>query len=370
MARQTPKAKDNTKKPLNKKKKDGDSGDGGDGDISAAERRADKKQAERDERTGQRYLKQARNLNPQAKALTDAIGEMKIRRRKDMRDIQQTRAGQLRRLLSSAEELGAQYDTAADNNETAAAGALESGMTNAVRERSETLSQLLTQGAGESDTMRAMLMAARNQNSNANEANRAYWDTIASINQSVTTLNEDTQAKLADAWISAEGEKEQIQRDYLESTSDAYTQLGLVRQSQADAVANAKEYEVKIPVLGGKKDKGKKGAKGKGGDSRTSALSVSSGLKGKASGSMKDAARKAEKGVPLGKSYRDRAEKAFDTWADLQDESYKQKKVPGRIENYVGKAQFTGRQSNSELAGAITVEPLPKAEGVTLRKWA
>jgi hypothetical protein len=89
MARTTPNVKGSVKsgtkkgKTLGKKKAD-------DSDISAAEKRADEKQAERDRRTGRRYLQQARNLNPQANALTKAIGEMKIRRKQDMRDIIKT----------------------------------------------------------------------------------------------------------------------------------------------------------------------------------------------------------------------------------------------------------------------------------------
>ena len=366
MARETPTAKKAVKKPLNKSdaKKDKDK-KSGDGDISAAEKRADRKQKERDQRTGQRYLEQARNLNPQADALIKAIGEMKIRRQQDFKDIQRTRSDQLKRLLSSAEDLGAEYDVAAENNEIAAGGALESGMSNAVRERSETLSQLLSQGAGESDTMRAMLMAARNQNANASDANRAYWDTIASINQNITALNEDTQAKLADAWVSGEGEKEQIRRDYLESTGDAYTQLGLVRQSQADAFANAREYEVAPPKLGKTKD-----SKGAGKSLKKWSAKGDLEVKGKnPSGRLKGASAK-DKGVPGDKFRRQQSREAFDTWAELQDESYEQEPVPDRIKNYTGKSRLTGRQSNTQLASALTVEPLQKAEGATLRKWA
>ncbi len=374
MARTTPNVKGSVKsgtkkgKTLGKKKAD-------DSDISAAEKRADEKQAERDRRTGRRYLQQARNLNPQANALTKAIGEMKIRRKQDMRDIIKTRALQMDMLVDAADDMGEQYDIAAKNNEIATSGTLEAGMTNAMRERSETLSQLLSQGAGESDTMRAMLMAARNQNANAREANQTYWDTIASINQSISTLNEDTQMKLADAWISGEGEREQISRDYLESSSDAYTQLGLVRQAQADAYANAREYKVKPPRLGKKKD----GKKDKPRLSKSASLTTSAGLAAakdaKAekdediSGSGKGFARE-RKGVPADRRRRQQSRKAFNKWAELQDESYEQKRVPKWVQGYEGKAQFEGAQSNSNLAAALTVEQGPKAEGAKLRKWA
>jgi hypothetical protein len=145
MARTTPNVKGSVKSGKQKQKSLGKKDDTDDSDISAAEKRADQKQAERDRRTGRRYLQQARNLNPQAVALTNAIGEMKIRRKQDMRDIIRTRSLQMDMLVDSAEDMAKQYDTAAENNEIAASGTLEAGMSNAVRERSETLSQLLTQ---------------------------------------------------------------------------------------------------------------------------------------------------------------------------------------------------------------------------------
>lgn len=363
MARTTAKAKDTgkDKKPLGKKKTKSDSSS-----ISDAEKRADAKQAERDNRAGERYLEQARNLNPQARALIKSLEEMKQRRRQDIRDITRNRATTLEMLTSSADEMGIEYDTAAENNEIAASGTLEAGMSNAVRERAETLTQLLAQGAGESDSMRAMLMAARNQNANARDANQSYWDTIASINQNIVSMNEDTQAKLADAWIKGEGEKEQIWRDYLESSADASTQLGLVRQSQADAIANAKEYKVSAGRLGKTKDSKGVGKNLKKWESKGKGPGKSLG---KVGGSIKDASRK-DKGVPAGEFRRRQAKEAFMDWAELQDESYRQKNVPEWIKGYKGKAKFEGVSSNSNLGAAITVEPVGKAEGATLRKWA
>lgn len=360
-AKDTTKGGDKNKKPLGKKKKDTD-----DGDISDAEKRADAKQAERDKRAGERYLEQARNLNPQAKALIKSLEEMKQRRKKDMRDITRNRATTLEMLLDSAEDLGAEYDVAAKNNEIATSGTLEAGISNMVRERAETLSQLLSQGAGESDMMRGMLMAARNQNANAREANQSYWDTIASINQNIVSMNEDTQAKLADAWIRGEGEKEQIWRDYLESSGDATTQLGLVRQSQADAIANAKEYKVSAGRLGKTKDS--KGV-GKNLKKWTSTGKGPGRPLGKVGGTIKDASRK-DKGLPAGEYRRRQAKEAFGDWAELQDESYQQKRVPKWIQGYEGKGRIEGQSSNSNLAAALTIEPQKKAEGATLRAWA
>lgn len=363
--------------------------------ASALQKRAEKKQAERELKTGQRYLTQASNLNPQARALIEALDELKKRRRGDIRDIVDTRDSQIEQLMASAETLGLNYAQSGVDNEMAAAGSLEGGYANMVRERQDALTQLLTQGAGESDMMKTMLMAARNQQANAAEANRSFYDTLTSINAGITNLNEDTQSKLAGAWITAEGEKEQIWRDYMDSRNDAMVQLGQIRTAQADAYANAKEYGAKIPRLGAskKKKKGLDDAKVKGSgkgflkaDRASSALSSfaaaaakkgeqeSSGLDDAKNvrGSLTKGARKAKKDdkAPRMDDVRKRqAKKAFNQWADDQSVSYKQKDQPDEIQNYRGMDTLRGQQSNTNLAAAMSLGPMPKAEGAGLRKW-
>lgn len=366
--------------------------------VSSAQKRAEKQQEERDQRTGERYLKQAKNLQPQAVALKKSLGKMKKRRIQDIGDITRTRGLQLKMLRDSASELGANYQVAGANNEMAAAGTLEAGLSNMVRERSEALGQLLTQGAGETDMMQAMLMATRNQNANAGEANRAYWDTIASINQGITSLNEDVQSKLASAWIAGEGEKEEMWRNYYDAASEALTQLGSVRTGQADAYANAAEYEVDIPVLGKKKkkkgDKKPKDVKSKGKGfaeraeeereskatatlaAKKPAVPVVSGKEKAASkdsedisGSMKNMAVKEKKFMRADRVRRRQAEKAYNQWAKLQGKSYKQEAVPEDIQKYTGTDQLKGEQPNSNLSAAVTIGPMRKAEGAVLRRW-
>ncbi len=359
--------------------------------VSSAQRRAEKQQAERDSRTGKRFLQNARNLNPQAKALRKALGEMKERRRQDIGDINRTRDTQLAQLKEAATALGTSYTEAGANNDTAAGTALEGGFANAVRERQDAMSNILSQGAGETDQLKAMLMAARNQSSNASEANRAFYDTLGTINQGITSLNVDTKTKLQNAWVAAEGEKEQIWRDYLESRGEALTQLGQIRTAQADAYANAAEYEVDIPTRNGKKKKVKKKLKdvrgtGKQMLNRTSTaasatLSAAPDKRGEheknktleiqssGKGFLTKKGKK-NKGITMDKVRRRQARRAFNTWAEDQDESYVQKPQPDEIANYQGMAQLQGKQQNSNLAAAMEIKMGPKAEGASLRKWS
>jgi hypothetical protein len=357
--------------------------------ASSLQKRAEKKQAERELKTGERYLTQASNLNPQARALIEALDELKKRRRGDIRDIIDTRDSQIEQLMASAEALGQGYAQSGVDNEMAAAGSLEGGYANMVRERQDALTQLLTQGAGESDMMKTMLMAARNQQANAAEANRSFYDTLTSINAGITNLNEDTQSKLAGAWITAEGEREQIWRDYMDSRNDAMVQLGQIRTAQADAYANAKEYGATIPRLGAGKKKKKKKVKpgdvkseGKGFLKPARASSAQSSLAVAAKeeepetpevrGSLKNGLQKGKKKskAPRMDDVRKRqAKKAFNQWADDQSVSYKQKDQPDEIKNYRGMDALRGQQSNTNLAAAMSLGPMPKAEGAGLRKW-
>jgi hypothetical protein len=355
------------------------------------QKRAEKKQAERELKTGQRYLTQASNLNPQARALIEALDELKKRRRGDIRDIIDTRDSQLEQLLGSAEALGQGYTQSGVDNEMATAGSLEGGYANMVRERQDALTQLLTQGAGESDMMKTMLIAARNQQANAAEANRSFYDTLTSINAGITNLNEDTQTKLAGAWITAEGEREQIWRDYMDSRNDAMVQLGQIRTAQADAYANAKEYGATIPRLGAKKKKknqkvdpedvkggGKNFLKASRASSAMSSLAATPAQKekeekpfpgAKASGTLKNAAKKKSKAPRMDEVRKRQARRAFNQWADDQSVSYEQKDVSDEIKNYRGMDLLQGQQQNTNLAAAMSLGPMPKAEGAGLRKW-
>jgi hypothetical protein len=189
-----------------------------------------------------------------------------------------------------------------------------------VRERADTLSNILEQGAGETDAMKAMLMSARNWSSNAGEANRAYFDSMRSINTGIVDLNLDTKSALAGAATSAEGERDRIWQEYYNNRSQAFTQLGNVKGQEADFYAQAKEMGVK-PKKGAEKDAEDAMAK-----------------------AFKDAAVESGKG-------------------------YTQQALPEWISGFTGQEQLQAKQSNTELAAAVTMDKVAKAEGATLRKW-
>ena len=290
--------------------------------YKAAEARADKKQKERDKKAGKKYLEGAANLQKQVTAIRQALYiDFASARDNNLGDISLSLNAALKSLQKDAGIRSQTFLTAARDSEKATADTAERGFSNAVRERQDTLTNILEQGAGETDTMRAMLMSARNWNANAAENNRAYFDTINTVNASINDLNVDTRQAMAGQWTGAESARDEVWQTFYNNRSQAFTQLGNVLGQQADMYASAKELGVKP----------KKGAE-----------------------------KKAE----------DAMAKAFKGSAVESGKGYTQQATPDHIKNYQGQEKVAAQQSNTDLAAAVSLAPMAKAEGATLRKWA
>lgn len=289
--------------------------------ISDAEKRAIKRENDAKTKAGKKYLEGAANLQKQAQAIRQALDvDFASARDNNLGDISRTLTQQLATLTSGHKGRAAQFVASGMDAERATGDTAERGLSNAVRERADVLSNILEQGAGETDTMKAMLMSARNWNSNAAENNRAYFDSMRSINTGIVDLNLDTKGALAGAATSAEAERDRIWQEYYNSRSQAFTQLGNVKGQEADFYAQAKEMGVK-PKKGVEKD--------------------------------------AE----------DAMSKAFKDAAVESGKGYTQQALPGWISDFSGQEQLQARQSNTDLAAAVTMDKVAKAEGATLRKW-
>lgn len=290
--------------------------------YAAAQAKADKKEAAAKKKAGQKYLEQAGNLEAQAKAIRQALDiDFASARDNNLGDIDRTLTQQLATLTSGHRLRSQEFLKSAQDTEQATAGTAESAYGNLIRERQDTLAGILEQGAGETDTMKAMLMSARNWSANMGEANRAYFDSMRGVNAGIMDLNVDTKAGLAGAATSAEAERDRIWQDYYNRRSEAFTQLGNVKGQQRDYYAQAKEMGVKP----------KKGTE---------------------------------------KAAKDAMEQAFNDSAIESGKSYTQQGLPAWISDFQGQEQVEAKQSNTELAGALTMEKMAKAEGATLRKWA
>jgi hypothetical protein len=279
-----------------------------------AERDAERKKA------GQRYMDEAANLEAQAVALQNALnGTFKQNLDSQLANVGQAIAAQMEILKSGHAQRSASFDRAAADTESAASGEQNQGLSNMVRERQDAMTAILEQGAGETDAARAMLMSARNWNANAAESNRAYFDSIRSVNEGLTDLNVDTRTGMANAFMSGEAEKGRLWQDYYNRMSETRTQLGNIRGQQGSYYAQAKEMGV---------DPG---------------------------------ARAAEVQAEMAAQY--------NAATDEAGKVYAQQALPGEIKDWEGAALKKGKQSNTNLAAATTIGPAQKAEGASLRRW-
>lgn len=290
-------------------------GGGGDGGYAAAQAEA----AAAKKAAGQSYISRAANLDPQIKALQFALSDEGFKKALDQNlgDILASYNAGIALLKEGHTARAQNFLDAASDTEKATDQNLSTAFENLVRERQDTMTNLLQQGAGETDMLRSMVMAARQFRDNEAETNRAYFDTMQTVKSGITDLNYDTKTGMQNAFLSLEAERDRLWTDLYNRRSDTYTQLGNLYTQKGD-------YYVQANELGEKPG------------SNTTA---------------KDA----------GTAYMDAAKEA--------SKSYTQQGVPAEIQNWQGIAAPTARQANTDLAAAVKFEPIQQAEGAGLRSW-
>jgi hypothetical protein len=287
-------------------------------DARAAQAKAEAEAAAAMARAGARYKSQAENLDPQIAALRHALDvTFKQSLDQNLTDIDGLLGEQFDMLKKGASARALEFLAGAKNTEQATAGQAEGSMSNLVRERQDTLGSLLQQGVGQTDMLRAMVGAARNWQSNINEGNRSYFDSMQSTNAAINDLNVDTQSALSNTHNQTESERERLWQDFYNRRSETFTQLGNTYTSQADYLDLAKEQKT-----------------GEGGGAKKT-------LSGTA---FMDASNEAGK-------------------------SYVRQAVPDWIKDYKGQEKVSAKVTNSDLAAAMQFEPLGGPEGASLRKW-
>lgn len=289
--------------------------------MSSAESRAVARENAAKAKAGQKYLTQANNLDIQAKALLRALNKtFAMSRNTSLANVGQRLTESLGLLKQGAAERGAEFDKSAQDTDAAAAGQENQSLSNMVRERADAMSMLLEQGMGETDSMRALLMSARNMNQNQNEGNRSRLDSMRSINAGITDLNVDTRTALTTTFGEAEAERGRIWENFYSRRSQGYTQLGNIRGQQADYYASATE------------------------------MGVSPGKK-------KEAATRAG------------MKNAYEAATTETGKAYKEKANPAWIRDWQGSKTKDTKVQNTNLAAAITIDAPEKADGASLRRW-
>ena len=196
-------------------------------------------------KAGRRYLKQAANLQVQAQAIRHALNtDYGNALHAKLQDVNEILHDQNKVLMQGYRERVDQLSGAFDDNEKAAATQTTANVGNLARERSNALNQLAMQGAGESDAMAAQLMSLRNWQQNQSDIERSRFDTLRSINSSLTDLNVDTHTARVNNVLQAQADKSQLWTNYYNQRAEAYTNLGNTYGQMADYRDMAKEMGV------------------------------------------------------------------------------------------------------------------------------
>lgn len=296
----------------------GGSGGGGGDPYLRSQRKAQRKAADR-------LLDDARQLNPQIRALRKVLNggfrqALKIRLQNVMGDVRD----QDKLVMEGYGKRVKSLEGSAEDNEKAAAGQGYLNSANRSRERANALSEATLQGAGESDMLRSQEMSLRNWNANQSEVNRGFFDTLRSVNTSLTDLNVDTKTARQNIVSEANADREQLWNSYFGQMSETYTQLGNVLGQQAEYYGLANEQV------------GSKGTKKK---------------------------RKASEAGMEG---------AFMDASDWMSKAWKDPGIPTRLKKWDGRGQFgAGGMGDSTYreGAAIQNVNLARPEGATLRSW-
>jgi len=230
-----------------------------------------------------------------------------------------TQIANVRRTLDTA--LGgilSQYQGAAEDSEKFAARNAQdfdsksnANILNRVRESTDLMQQVLSQGAGETDSLRALQQATRNFDANQQDVQASFRDTLRSINSNLASAARSAENARLNAWQSSQEGLASAWDAYWKNVADTWTNI---QRTEASNTNIDSDYSV------GYKPQYQQQAVN-------------------------------EIANVVGKTYQ--TEKPADGWAAA----------------FGRRPDFEGTPVASNRAAAATVGPLRRAEGATLRKW-
>lgn len=138
---------------------------------------------------------------------------------------------ELAALLEGQQATAGNYKRLAADNDAAESDNSFQNLMQQRQERSAALQQVQLQGGGETDALKAQAMSLKNWDANQGKTNRAYADTLTSINNNIVDSNTQTKAQYTNAINQADANMRQAFNEWKNSTgevlkenSDSYTQ--------------------------------------------------------------------------------------------------------------------------------------------------
>jgi hypothetical protein len=273
-------------------------------------------------KAAKRYKQQAASMAGQIKALNYSLGSEGFLRalRQRLANINLVVGQQDSVLVEGYRGRVGSLKEGAQENEKAFGDASQQNVANRARERANAVTEALNQGAGESDVLRSSMMALRSWDSNQQDLNRSYYDSLHGINSSLTDLNTDTKTAFNMA-SQANADRDQVWSDYYSSRSETLTNLGNAYGLQGELYGMAKEQQPS-----------------------------------KATEKLR---KKAVRGS--NKAFMGAAKNAGSVWDNPG--------VAPALMNWEGEAEIKADTQTSKIQAAPTLQEHKKPEGATLRKW-
>lgn len=294
----------------------GGSGGGGYSSYLASQKKQQSKAAKR-------YLDQAKAMSGQIAALKNSLSVgFKAALDQRLANINLVAGQQDQVLMEGYANRVKQLEGSALDNEKAEAGQSFANLGNAARERANAVSEAMNNGAGESDVLKSQLASLRNWSANQGEVNRSYFDTLRSVNSSLTDLNTDTKTGRSNIASQANADRDSVWSQYYDQRSETYTQLGNLYGQQGELYGLANEQ---------------KGSK-----------------------TTKKLRRRAVHG----------SDSMFMNASEANSRAYENPGIPADVLGWQGHGDIAANVTGNTIEAAATNEPIKaKPEGATLRKW-
>ena len=119
----------------------------------------------------------------------------------------------------------ADYNKTADSNDQDQSAKTAANVTNRARERMSLLQNAASQGAGETDQLRAQIQAFLNADANQQEVDRAYTDTNRSIASQIAGANSQAETQRRSAWAQNQEAIGKATNDWYKNLQDVWTNI-------------------------------------------------------------------------------------------------------------------------------------------------
>ena len=251
-------------------------------------------------------------------------------------------------IQSSFDAAGDNYAKLGKDNDAAEADNSFSNMANMRRERAQSLDQVRQQGGGETDLLKSQGVALRNWNANQQDTQRNFADTLTSINNNISELNQTTRSNIHNTSNESDAQQRQNFNEWKSATGEAYGSALDMYGSEASLLSQARSAAG--TQVAKTSSSGTKNVK------VTQTQSFANGGKSKAYGKGQTTAEKDM--LKMSKNL-----------VSLNNDTYKGSAATPEDLGFSALQKQEQRQNMTDKANAQTLTAMQGPQGATLREW-